>query len=141
MLAVLVLTGAVAAPSSPRRPVMGVPVLNGRPVERFVLDSWIVGSPERGHRPGTVVYNFKIPPNIFRPTIEDDAGVFYQAANPFEATFSRPPGGIYVKKARPDEIYLFFGNAQGSGRHVVIRQQPLSPEIVKKLRVAKVQRR
>lgn len=140
MLAVLVATGAAAAPSSARRPVAGVPVLGGRPVERFVLESWVVGSPERGHRPGTVVYNFKIPPNIFTPTIEDDAGVFYQAANGFEASYSRPKGGIYVKKARPDEIYLFFGNAQGSGRHVVISAQPLALEIVKKLRVAKVQR-
>ncbi len=82
VLAALILTDAAAAESSPRRPVTGVPVLGGRPVERFVLESWIVGGKERGHRPGTVVYNLKVSPNIFAPTIEDDAGVFYQAANP-----------------------------------------------------------
>lgn len=135
------LLAAAAAQSSPRRPVAGVPVLGGRPVERFVLESWIVGGKERGHRPGTVVYNLKIPPNIFAPTIEDDAGVFYQAANPFHSAHVLALGGIYVKKARPDGIYLFFGNAEGSGRNVTISPQPLAPEHVRKLRVAKVQRK
>ena len=128
------------AGASTRRPVIGVPVLGGRPVERFVLESWIVGGAERGHRPGTVVYNLKIPPNIFAPTIEDDAGVFYQAANSIYSGSVLAPGGLYVKKAKPDEMYLFFGNAQGSGRHVTIHPQPLATEIVRKLRVAKVQK-
>jgi len=137
LLAALVVAHPVAA--STRRAVIGVPVLGGRPVERFVLESWIVGGAERGHRPGTVVYNLKIPPNIFAPTIEDDAGVFYQAANSIYSGSVLAPGGLYVKKAKPDEIYLFFGNANGSGRHVTIHPQPLASEIVKKLRVAKVQ--
>lgn len=140
VLAGLVLCGAADAQSPPRRPVTGVPVLAGRRVERFVLESWIVGGMERGYRPGTVVYNLKVAPNIFAPTIEDDAGVFYQAANPFQSGGVLAQGGIYVKKAKPDEIYLFFGNAEGSGRHVTISPQPLAPEHVKKLRVAKVQR-
>ena len=126
--------------SSPRRPVAGVPVIGGRPVERFVLETWILGGKERGHRPGTVVYNLKVPPNIFAPTIEDDAGVFYQAANPFQSGNVVASGGIYVKKARPDEVYLFFGNAEGSGRNVTISPQPLPAEHVKRLRIAKVQR-
>lgn len=138
---VAVLLTAGAAQSSPRRPVAGVPVLGGRPVERFVLERWIVGGKERGYRPGTSVYNLKIPPNIFAPTIEDDAGVFYQAANPFRVVGTVVIGGIYVKKAHPDQIYLFFGNAEGSGRNVTIRAEPLPPEIVRKLRVAKVQRK
>ena len=140
VLAALILTDAAAAESSPRRPVTGVPVLGGRPVERFVLESWILGGKERGHRPGTVVYNLKVPPNIFAPTIQDDAGVFYQAANPFHSGHVLARGGIYVKKAQPDEIYLFFGNAEGTGRNVTISPQRLAAEHVKKLRVAKVQR-
>ncbi len=140
VLAALTLTVVADAKSSPRRPVAGVPVLGGRPVERFVLESWILGGKERGHRPGTVVYNLKVPPNIFVPRIEDDAGVFYQAVNPFHSAHVMALGGIYVKKARPDEIYLFFGNAEGTGRNVNISPQPLAPEHVRKLRVAKVQR-
>jgi len=141
IVAAVVLGLPVRAESSPRRPVVGVPVLGGRPVERFVLESWIAGGAERGHRPGTVVYNLKIPPNIFSPTIEDDAGVFYQAANPFHSAHVVATGGIYVKKATPEQIYLFFGNAEGSGRHVTISPQPLPAQIVKKLRIAKVQRK
>lgn len=140
VLAALALTTATAR-SSPRRPVVGVPVLGGRPVERFVVERWILGGKERGYRPGTVVYNLKVPPNIFAPTIEDDAGVFYQAANPFQVVDTVVIGGIYVKKAQPAEIYLFFGNAEGSGRNVSISPKPLPPEIVRKLRVAKVQRK
>ena len=140
VLAALVWGEPVVANISARRAVIGVPVLGGRPVERFVLESWIVGGRERGHRPGTVVYNLKVPPNIFAPTIEDDMGVFYQAANPIHSGDVLAQGGIYVMKARPNEIYLFFGNAQGSGRHVTISPQPLAPQIVKKLRIAKVQR-
>lgn len=140
MLAALMFGEPAAAKTPARRPVVGVPVLGGRPVERFVLESWIVGRPERGHRPGTVVYNLKVPPNIFAPTIEDDAGVFYQAAHPIHSYTVLAHGGIYVKKATPTEIYLFFGNATGSGRHVSISPQPLAPEHVNKLRVAKVQR-
>ncbi len=87
-----------------------------------------------------MVYNLKVPPNIFAPTIEDDAGVFYHAVNPIHSGGVLAQGGIYVLKARPDEIYLFFGNAEGSGRHVTISPQPLAPQNVKKLRVAKVQR-
>lgn len=140
VLAGLVFGVPVVAATAARRPVVGVPVLGGRPVERFVLEGWILASPERGHRPGTVVYNLKVPPNIFAPTIEDDAGVFYQAANPIHSSNVLAPGGIYVKKARPDEIYLFFGNSEGTGRHVTVSPKPLAPEHVKKLRIAKVQR-
>ena len=131
---------AAAAQASERRPVVGIPVLGGKAIERFVLESWIFGGKERGHRPGTYVYNLKVPPNIFRPTIEDDAGVFFQAANPIFSFDLQVEGGIYVKKARPDEIYLFFGNATGSGRHVSISPHALAPEHVRKLRTAKVQR-
>ena len=138
---VALLLTASGALASPRRPVAGVPVLGGRPVERFVLERWIVGGKERGYRPGTVVYNVKVPPNIFAPTIEDDAGVFYQAANPFQVVDTVVIGGIYVKKAQPDQIYLFFGNAEGTGINVSISPKPLPPEIVRKLRVAKVQRK
>ena len=140
ILTALVFGEPVAAKTSARRAVIGVPVLGGRPVERFVLESWIVGGAERGHRPGTVVYNLKVPPNIFAPTIEDDAGVFYQAANPIHSGSVLAQGGIYVMKARPHEIYLFFGNAEGSGRHVTISPNPLAPKDVSKLRIAKVER-
>ncbi len=141
LLSMFVVSDPVAAKTPDRRPVEGVPVLGGRAVQRFVLESWILGGPERGHRPGTVVYNLKVPPNIFAPVIEDDAGVFYQAANPIHSGNVLAQGGIYVKKATPNEIYLFFGNASGSGRHVSISPQPLAPEHVSKLRVAKVQRK
>ena len=140
LLAAVLCAETVVADIASRRAVTATPVLGGRPVERFVLESWIVRGRERGHRPGTVVYNLKVPPNIFAPTIEDDAGVFYQAANGIQSSSMVVPGGIYVMKAKPGEIYLFFGNAEGTGRHVTVSPQPLSPDLVKKLRIAKVQR-
>jgi hypothetical protein len=131
---------AMAAGGVERRPVAGTPVLGGKAIERVVLESWIFGGKEQGHRPGTYVYNLKVPPNIFRPTIEDDAGVFFQAANPIFTFDILGEGGIYVMKAPPEEIYLFFGNATGSGRHVSISPHALASEHVRKLRIAKVQR-
>jgi hypothetical protein len=58
--------------------------------------------------------NLKVPPNIFAPTIEDDAGVFYQAANSIHSGSVLALGGLYVKKEKLTDV-LFFGNAQGSG--------------------------
>lgn len=126
-----VVTGAVPAlaRSLPRTPVTETPILFGRPVAKFVLETRIAFS--------AAIYGLEIPPGIFVPTIQDAEGVFYEAVNGFMILDQPVKGGLYVSKSEPGRIVVYVGNARGTGLHVQIMPRPLPVDAVKKLKIGK----
>lgn len=119
---------AVARPS-PRTAVMETPVLFGRPVARFILETPIATT--------SALYDVEILPGTFVPTIQDSEGVFYEAVNGIKVVSDHVQGGLYVSKLKPGHIVFYLGKARGAGLHVQISRKPLPFEAVKKLKIGK----
>jgi hypothetical protein len=117
------------AGSLPRTPATETPILFGRPVAKFILETRIEFS--------AAIYGLEIPPGIFTPTIQDAEGVFYEAANGFMIVNQPVKGGLYASKSQPGRILVYVGNARGTGRHVQIWPRPLPADAVKKLKIGK----
>ncbi|HEY2799935.1 MAG TPA: hypothetical protein VGI85_05030 [Chthoniobacterales bacterium] len=122
-----------------RTPFHGTASLGGRQIERFVLLRTIhVNHPlltrsEQGE--------FWILPGQFIPVSEDARGIYFQATNGFRvfAGNREPllvPGGLYVSKRKPDEIFRYFGSAEKSANGVDIDSIPLRADYVRLLKVA-----
>ena len=123
---------AVARPL-PRTSVTETPILFGRPVLRFILDTRIAVA--------ETVYGLEIPAGTFTPTIQDAEGVFYEAVNRFVISGESVQGGIYVSKSQPGRIHVYVGNARRTGRHVTFSPQPLRVEAARQFKIGKPLRR
>lgn len=120
-----------------RTPLSGPVSLGGREIEQFVLLQTI----HVNHPFLTRSQNgeFWILPGQFIPVSQDARGFYFQATSglrPFIGNGEAVPGGLYLSKKKPDEIFRYFGNARSNRGGMDIDSIPLGAGDVRLLKVA-----
>ena len=131
-------TSALAGSS--RTAITGIPKIQGREIEQFVLMSFvsIKGVPNSG-------YPQRMPlmlmPDQYVAASEDNGGVYYQSKGGLrlvEDPSQILPGGVYVGKAGSPAMTAYLGDARNQAMPIqLLNHRPLTVEEMKKFQVAK----
>lgn len=119
-----------------RWPVQGTPLICGREIPQFVIFERV-----RDHRTEKNRSSLRVSPgNIFIPVSQDKNGVFYHAligVIRYDYNYGKAvvPGGIYVSKTIPNEIFIYFGDARKPGWVLRPQLKALPMEVLEKLRI------
>lgn len=129
---------ALAGPA--RTAVTGVPKIQGREIEQFVLMDYIrMKTSVNGGGPGAS--GFAMLPGQFVAASEDGGGVYYQAVNGFRVAQDPSAvvvGGVYVSRTGKNSMTVYFGDARNqSGPVSLLNHRPMIVEDMKKFQVAK----
>ncbi len=142
LVVLLGLTSQVVRADLPRTPVVGVPRVVGRGIERFVLLAPIVVDRSKpGFRFADIIM-VRMVPGTFMPVTEDAEGIFYQAVNDFVQIRGndRIAGGVYVSKARSGMIWAYTGNARMDSKSGIQKDTlPLPASALRSLHVGKAE--
>lgn len=123
-----------------RTAVNGVPRINGREIEQFVLMDYIRMKSAVNAGLGSST-SFVMLPGQFVAVSEDGGGVYYQAVNAFR--MAKDPntvivGGVYVARTGSSSMTAYFGDARNQGVPVrLLNHVPMITEDMKKFQVAK----
>lgn len=138
IFSLVVASAALAGPG--RTVVNGVPKINGREIEQFVLMDYIrmKSSVNAGLGSST---SFVMLPGQFVAVSEDGGGVYYQAVNAFRMAHDPSKvivGGVYVGRTGSTSMTAYFGDARNQGVLVrLLNHQPMITDDMKKFQVAK----
>lgn len=138
IFSLVVASAALASPA--RTAINGVPKINGREIEQFVLVDY-VRMKHSVNAGGGSAGSFVMLPGQFLAVSEDVGGVYYQAVNAFRQAQDPSKvivGGVYVARASSGSMTAYFGDARDQGVPVrLLNHQPMIMDDMKKFQVAK----
>lgn len=123
-----------------RTPVTGVPTIQGRAIEQFVLVAYV--HMNTSVNAGVAASSaFMMLPGQFVAVSEDGGGVYYQATKGFRLAHDpsiEVPGGVYVRRTGSSSMTAYFGDARDPRAPLkLLNHRPMIVEDMKKFQVAK----